>query len=177
MQKEKEIAVLGAGCFWCTEAVFQQLKGVISVEPGYAGGHTVNPTYVQVCSGITGHAEVARIEFDSTVLSYEKLLEVFFAAHDPTSLNKQGNDSGTQYRSVIFFTSAEQQMSAEDTIKKLGPSYAKPIVTQVVPLDVFYAAEDYHKNYYETHADQPYCQLVVAPKVEKIQKQYSELIK
>ncbi len=176
MNKEKEIAVLGAGCFWCTEAVYQQLKGVISVAPGYAGGPTVNPTYQQVSSGQTGHAEVARIEFDPNVISYSDLLDVFFSAHDPTTVDRQGNDVGSQYRSAIFTTTPEQKELAEHHIQIAGQKYDRPIVTQVQPLEVFYPAEGYHRDYYNAHKDQPYCQLVIAPKIKKVREHHAGLV-
>lgn len=177
MKEENEIAVLGAGCFWCTEAVFEQLRGVVSVAPGYAGGTVENPSYEQVCTGSTGHAEVARIEFDPSIISYQKLLEVFFTTHDPTTLNRQGNDVGNQYRSVIFTTTQDQKQIAQEMINRLSGTYSKPIVTQIEPLTAVYPAEDYHEKYFEKHKDQPYCQIVIAPKVEKVQKNYKDLLK
>ncbi|MDP2630874.1 MAG: peptide-methionine (S)-S-oxide reductase MsrA [Candidatus Uhrbacteria bacterium] len=176
MNAKNEIAVLGAGCFWCTEAVYQQLKGVVSVEPGYAGGHTEHPTYQHVSSGETGHAEVARIEFNPEVITYQNLLDVFFSAHDPTTLNRQGNDVGSQYRSVIFTTTPDQKDIAEQSIKNRVPNYPGPILTEVRQLDVFYPAEDYHKDYYNAHKDEPYCQLVITPKIKKVQEHHAELI-
>ena len=179
MGNENLIAVFGGGCFWCTEAVFEGLKGVISVMPGYAGGNVKNPTYEQVCTGNTGHAEVTRVEYDPTKISYESLLTVFFATHDPTTLNRQGNDIGTQYRSAVFYTTDDQKKEAERFIKDLSATDpgGKPIVTEIVPLDVFYPAEDYHREYYKRNASAPYCQLVIEPKVEKLQKKFSELLK
>ncbi len=175
----KEIAVFGGGCFWCTEAVFNMLKGVIAVEPGYAGGTTKNPTYDQVSNGNTGHAEVIHIEFDPSIISYEKLLTVFFASHDPSTLNRQGNDIGTQYRSIILYTTPEQKVTAEHFIQELNASSkeGKPAVTEVVPLDVYYPAEDYHKNYYERNQNQPYCSVIINPKLDKVQKKFAELLK
>lgn len=175
VNSKNEIAVLGAGCFWCTEAVYQQLKGVISVEPGYAGGHTLNPTYQQVSTGETGHAEVARVEFNPAIISYAELLDVFFSAHDPTTVNRQGGDVGSQYRSVIFATSPKQKEIAEKSIEEHAKNYERPIVTEVHALDVFYPAEDYHKNYYSAHKDQPYCQLVIAPKIQKVREHHASL--
>ena len=174
-----ETAVLGGGCFWCIEAVFQQVKGVASVESGYAGGDVENPTYEQVCSGKTGHAEVVRVSFDPDEISYRKLLEVFFYVHDPTTLNRQGNDIGTQYRSIILYTSPEQEKIAKELIDKLEEQkfFADPIVTQLEPLKVFYRAEDYHQSYYENNTAQPYCQLVIFPKVEKFQDKFADILK
>lgn len=175
----EEIAVLGGGCFWCLEAVFDDLDGVISVESGYAGGKNPNPTYKQVCSGTTGHVEVVKITFDPEVISFHGLLEVFFAIHDPTTLNRQGNDVGTQYRSVIFYTSPEQQTTAEQVIRELTESghWENRIVTQVEPAPEFYVAEDYHQEYFENNPNQPYCQFVVSPKVQKFRSKFAELRK
>jgi peptide-methionine (S)-S-oxide reductase len=174
----KEIAVFGGGCFWCTEAVFKMLKGVSVVLPGYAGGTVVNPTYEQVSTGTTGHAEVVYLEYDPTLVPYRTLLTIFFASHDPTTLNRQGADVGTQYRSVVFFTTPEQKAEAEKFIKEIDASHSvgDPVVTEVVPLEKFYEAEDYHKNYFATHANNRYCQLVINPKLEKIQKEYADLL-
>lgn len=175
---KKEIAVFGGGCFWCTEAIFQMIKGIISAEPGYAGGTTANPTYDDVSSGRTGHAEVTRIEFNPEEISYEELLTVFFGTHDPTTLNQQGADIGTQYRSIILYTTPEQKDKAEKFINDLQGSSksGRRIVTEVKPLDKYYPAEDYHKNYYATHKDQPYCELVINPKLEKVQEKFRELL-
>jgi len=174
-----ETAVFGGGCFWCTEAIFNELKGVISVLPGYAGGSAKNPTYAQICTGETGHAEVIKIEFDPTVIKYQDLLTVFFATHDPSTLNRQGNDIGTQYRSIILYTNKEQKSQAEAFIKGLNNSnpQGKPIVTEIEPLTQFYGAEDYHKRYYENNKSQPYCELIINPKLEKVQKQFEQLLK
>ncbi len=174
-----EIAIFGGGCFWCTEAVFQELRGVISVMPGYAGGHKENPTYEEVCSGKTGHAEVIKIEYDSEYIKYKDLLTVFFATHDPTSVNRQGNDVGTQYRSIIFYTTDEQKRRAEEFIKKLNESTSegRAIVTEIRPLVKFYEAEDYHREYYLKNASEPYCQVVINPKLEKLQKEFAKLLK
>lgn len=163
-----ETAVLGAGCFWCVEAIFSRLDGVISVRPGYAGGHVANPTYQQVSTGKTGHAEVARIEFDPSRVSYDRILATFWRSHDPTSLDRQGDDRGTQYRSVIFTISAAQQAEAEASKRAAQADFKEPIVTEIVPLTTFYPAEDYHRQYYETHRDAPYCQYVIAPKLKKL---------
>ena len=176
---KSEVAVFGGGCFWCTEAVFDELKGVISVVSGYAGGSTKNPTYEQVCSGGTGHAEVIRIEFDPTQISFRDLMTVFFATHDPTTLNRQGNDVGTQYRSAILYADEEQKREAEAFIKELNDSkaFGKPIVTTLEPLGEFYEAEDYHQKYYANNPYQPYCQYLIPPKLNKLHKQFSALLK
>lgn len=174
-----EIAVLGGGCFWCLEALFDRLAGVKSVESGYMGGRIDNPTYQQVCSGTTGHVEVVRVTFDPQELSFRDLLEVFFAVHDPTTLNRQGNDVGAQYRSVIFYTSEEQRREAEKMIADLNAAreWPNPIVTAVEPATKFFIAEDYHQEYFENNAYQPYCQFVVAPKVKKFQQKFAEKMK
>lgn len=179
MEEKGEIAVFGGGCFWCTEAVFKTLKGVISVTPGYAGGTRENPTYEEVCAGTTGHAEVSRIEYDPAEISYRDLLTVFFATHDPTTPDRQGNDVGPQYRSIILSTSAEQQRAAEEFIKTLNASHpdGKPIVTEVKPLDRFWPAEDYHRDYYAKNPEKAYCQVVINPKLEKVQHQFERLLK
>lgn len=175
---QKEVAVFGGGCFWCTEAVFKMLRGVTSVEPGYAGGTTKNPTYEEVCSGNTGHAECTKVEFDPNEIQYTDLLSVFFGSHDPTTINKQGNDVGTQYRSVIFYTTPAQQKVAEDFIKEINSSSQEgaKVVTEVVPLDAFYVAENYHKDYYERNKDAPYCELVINPKLEKVVQKFANLL-
>ena len=175
-----ETATFGTGCFWCTEAIFKELEGVVSVMPGYAGGHTVNPTYKEVCGGETGHAECTQIIYDPSKISFDELLEVFFKVHDPTSLNRQGNDVGTQYRSVIFYHSDEQKRLAEKYKTELDRSgaYDKPIVTQITPMEKFYPAENYHHDYYEYNKDKnPYCAVVVRPKLEKFRKVFSEKLK
>lgn len=179
MEKIKtETIVFGGGCFWCTEAVFRMLKGVMSVEPGYAGGTVENPTYEQVCGGSTGHAESVRIIYDPTLVSYRSLLLVFFGSHDPTTRNRQGNDVGTQYRSVIFYTTQEQKTEAEKFIREINDSNkdGKPIVTEVEPLKKFYEAEDYHKDYFKQNPGNPYCEIVINPKLEKVQKEFADLI-
>jgi len=178
MAKE-ETAILGGGCFWCLEAVFDRLVGVKSVESGYMGGNVDNPTYQQVCSGNTGHVEVVRVTFDPDELSYRELLEVFFTLHDPTTLNRQGNDVGTQYRSVIFYTSDDQRVTAEKVIAELRAAreWPDPIVTTVEPATKFFIAEDYHQEYYENNSYQPYCQFVVAPKVKKFQQKFAAKMK
>lgn len=175
-----ETAVLAGGCFWCVEAVFQQLKGVDHVESGYTGGHVINPTYEQVCSGETGHAEVIKIWYDPAVISFTELLEVFFKTHDPTSLNRQGADVGTQYRSAIFYRNEEEKKTSEEIIEELNKSgyYTNKIVTTLEPLKEYYAAEDYHQNYFRLKGDQnPYCQMVVKPKLEKFEKVFKDKIK
>lgn len=163
-----ELATFGGGCFWCTEAVYQGVKGVKSVTSGYAGGKTPNPTYHEVCEGNTGHAEVIQIAFDPHVVSYERLVELFWDAHDPTELNRQGADTGTQYRSIILCSSDEQKRIAEASKKKLAARSVKPIVTEIVPLTKFYPAEDYHQDYYRNNSNAPYCQIVIRPKLEKL---------
>lgn len=179
MNDRTEIAVFGGGCFWCTEAVFERLDGVISVLPGYAGGTLKNPTYRQVCSGKTGHAEVVRVEYDPARVPYRNLLTVFFATHDPTSLNRQGADVGTEYRSVVFYTTEDQKRQVHAYIEELNASDpdGKPIVTEVKPLDVFYPAEDYHREYFSNNSELPYCQFVIAPKLTKLHKNFSDLLK
>ncbi len=175
----RQIAVFGGGCFWCTEAVFNSLKGVISAVPGYTGGNIANPSYEQVSTGNTGHVEAVRIEYYPAITSYEDLLTVFFNTHDPTTLNRQGNDVGTQYRSAIFYSNEDQHQKVLKFIEELNESkaYDKPIVTEIMPLSEFYPAEDYHQKYYETHKDATYCQLIIAPKLEKLQKRFKELLK
>lgn len=174
-----DTAILGGGCFWCVEAVYELVDGVVSVESGYSGGSVKDPTYKEVCSGTTGHAEVCRVVFDTTKVSYADILQMFFAAHDPTTLNRQGNDVGTQYRSVIFTTSSSQRDVALAYIKQLNDTktFNDPIVTEVTDQQVFYPAEDYHQNYYEQHGSQPYCAFVVRPKVEKFQKQFHDRLR
>jgi peptide-methionine (S)-S-oxide reductase len=175
----REVATLGGGCFWCLEAVFEQLRGVEKVVSGYAGGHAPNPTYHQVCSGTTGHAEVVQVTFDPAVVSYREILEVFFTIHDPTTLNRQGADVGTQYRSAVFYHSPEQKAAAEEVIRDLEAEavWENPVVTQVVPFTEFYPAEDYHQEYYRNNTGQPYCQVVIAPKVAKFRRKYLEKLK
>lgn len=171
-----ETAIFGGGCFWCTEAVFESLRGVTSVMPGYAGGSTQHPTYEEVCTGETGHAEVIRVEFDPSIISYQDLLTVFFAAHDPTTLNRQGNDVGTQYRSIILYTNDRQKQDAEAFIAKLDEDGAN-VVTEVVPLGTFYEAEPYHHHYFLNNPDKAYCQLVINPKLGKVRKRFDQLVK
>ncbi len=163
-----ESATFGGGCFWCAEAVFQRIPGVKSVTSGFAGGTTVNPSYQDVCAGQTGHAEVIQIQFDPSVISYEKLLEIFWEAHDPTTLNRQGNDAGTQYRSIILYSGETQKRAAEKSKSEAAPHFSSPIVTQIVPLTAFYPAESYHQDYYNQHSHQGYCQFVIRPKLQKL---------
>lgn len=165
-----ELATIGGGCFWCTEAIFQMLPGVKSVTSGYAGGTTPNPTYEAICSGTTGHAEVIQVAFDPTQVSFEKILETFWEAHDPTTLNRQGNDVGTQYRSIILYHDAKQKEAAEKSIAAAQKDFAAPIVTEIVPLEKFYVGEGYHQNYYRSNPNQGYCRAVIRPKVEKFEK-------
>ena len=174
-----EIATLANGCFWCSEAIFTRLKGVKSVLPGYSGGKIENPSYDEVCTGMTGHAEAAQIEFDSNVISFEKLLDVFWHTHGPTTLNRQGNDVGTQYRSAIFYHDEKQREIAAQSKSELERSgvYKDPIVTEIVPFSKFYVAEDYHKKYYEQHQDAPYCRFVIDPKIHKLVNQYGKDLK
>ncbi len=175
---ETNEAVFGGGCFWCTEAVFKMMRGVTSVLPGYAGGTAPNPTYEQVSEGNTGYAECVQIIYDPAAVSYKSLLTVFFASHDPTTLNQQGADIGTQYRSVVFYTTDEQKKEVEDFIKSIDESNSMgaPVVTEVRPLEKFYEAEDYHKDYYAHHKNAGYCQLVINPKLEKVQKEFADLL-
>lgn len=169
-QNNHETIVLGGGCFWCTEALLNTLEGVYRATPGYAGGHTQDPTYRQVCHGGTGHAEVVEVEYEPEVLSLEDLLEVFFATHDPTSLNRQGADVGTQYRSIVLYDSPQQKESVDRVIARLAKDYDRPIVTEVKELERFYPAEDYHQRYYEKNPRQPYCRAVISPKLAKLRK-------
>jgi len=178
-EQKAELATFGAGCFWCVEAQFQQLEGVEKVESGYSGGHIANPTYKQVCTGTTGHAEVCNIYYDPSKISYDELLAAFWTAHDPTQLNRQGNDVGTQYRSVIYYHNDEQKQKAEEYKKRLNEEQAfnGPVVTEISPYTQFYKAEDYHQNYYNENGSQPYCMFVVKPKLEKFQKVFKAKLK
>lgn len=178
-QKQLEVAVLGAGCFWCTEAVFQLIRGVIKVEPGYSGGNLPNPSYEQVSTGTTGHVEVAQITFDPALISFREVLEIFFGTHDPTQLNRQGADVGTQYRSVIFYHNENQKSTAEALIAELtqAKAFDRPIMTATEPLKAFYPAEGYHKDYFKNHPKAAYCQFVIAPKIEKLQKTFVSKLK
>ena len=179
MAVKTELATLAGGCFWCLETAFSRLKGVSKVVSGYAGGNTADPTYEQVTYGATGHAEAVQITFEAAVISYRELLEVFFAIHDPTTLNRQGADVGTQYRSVVFYHTPQQKTEAEQTIKELDTSHSwdNPIVTEVKPLTVFYQAEEYHQHYYEKHPSQSYCQVVINPKLAKLRQKFAAKLK
>jgi peptide-methionine (S)-S-oxide reductase len=174
-----QVATLAGGCFWCLEAVFEQLRGVTKVMSGYSGGHVQNPSYEAVCTGATGHAEVTQVTFDPDQISYRDLLGVFFVIHDPTTLNRQGGDAGTQYRSAIFYHDHEQQRTAEELIRELEAEHVfdDPIVTKVEPLTAFYPAEEYHREYYRRNPNQPYCRAVIAPKVAKLRSKYLEKLK
>ena len=174
-----EIATLAGGCFWCIEAVFREVDGVENVVSGYTGGTTVNPTYEQVSTGETGHAEAVQVTFDPVRISYREILEIFFSVYDPTTLNRQGSDTGTQYRSAIFYHNEQQMAIAEDFIRVLNKArlWKDPIVTQIAPLDKFYPAEDYHREYFSRHPKHPYCQIVISPKVNKFRKQWAKMLK
>ncbi len=174
-----EVATFGGGCFWCTEAMFSQLKGVLKVEPGYSGGHVSNPSYEEVCTGSTGHAEVSQVTFDPAVISYRDLLSVFFSVHDPTTLNRQGGDEGEQYRSVIFYHGEDQRREAEEAIRELEEQgvFSNPIVTQLVPFRAFYRAEDYHIRYYERNPEKAYCRAVISPKLVKLREHHGSKIR
>ena len=178
-REDREIATLGGGCFWCTEAVFTELKGVEKVESGYSGGAVPNPTYEQVCTGKTGHAEVIQITFDPKVISYREILQVFFSTHDPTTPNRQGADVGPQYRSVIFYHNEEQKETAEQVIREVNETgiWSKPVVTELEPFKAFYKAEDYHHEYYKRNPEQAYCRVVISPKLSKFRKQYHVRLK
>lgn len=178
-QNHESVATFGGGCFWCIEAVFDELQGVKKVESGYSGGKIANPTYREVCSGLTGHAEVVRVFYDSSVISFRELLAVFFSVHDPTTLNRQGADVGTQYRSVIFYHNDTQKQEAEKFIKNLEAEgvFNSPIVTEISPAEAFYVAEDYHQDYYENNPNQPYCRVVVNPKMKKFRDKFSDKLK
>jgi peptide-methionine (S)-S-oxide reductase len=172
-----EVAVLGGGCFWCTEAVYLEVRGILKLTSGYTGGTGANPSYEQVCTGDTGHAEVVRMEFDPSLISYRDILEIFFTIHDPTTLNRQGNDVGTQYRSVIYYQSPQQEATARQVIAEMAHVWDAPIVTELAPAQTFYPAEDYHQNYFAQHPLQGYCAFVVAPKVAKFRKTYAGKLK
>jgi peptide-methionine (S)-S-oxide reductase len=167
-----EKATLGGGCFWCTEAVFSRVKGVVEVKPGYSGGNVPNPTYEDVCTDKTGHAEVVQITYDPNVISYRELLEIFFSIHDPTTPNRQGNDVGFQYRSIILYHNEEQRKIAEEVIKEVENELGKKVVTEVVPFEAFYEAEDYHHNFYDKHRNYPYCRVVIDPKIKKFMRYF-----
>lgn len=172
-------AIFGGGCFWCTEAIFQMLNGVTNVEPGYAGGHVTNPSYERVSEGNSGHAEVIRVTYDPDIISYEDLLTVFFGSHDPTTPNRQGNDVGAQYRSVILYENDEEKEVAEKMIRDVQESLTdgSRVVTQIIPLTAFYPAESYHRNYFKQNTSAPYCQLIIEPKIEKVRKRFAELVR
>ncbi|MFX0184271.1 MAG: peptide-methionine (S)-S-oxide reductase MsrA [Candidatus Hodarchaeota archaeon] len=178
-EEDKEIATLGGGCFWCLEAIFNDIQGIEKVESGYSGGSIVNPSYEEVCTGTTGHAEVVQIEFNPKIISFQEILEIFFSIHDPTQLNRQGSDIGPQYRSVIFYHSSEQKEEAEQKIFTLQEvkTWKNPIVTEVNPFEIFYRAEDYHQDYYRNNPKQPYCNLVISPKVFKFRQQFGHKLK
>lgn len=174
-----ELATVAGGCFWCTEAIFKRLKGVETVTSGYSGGARPDPSYEQVTTGATGHAEAIQIEFDPSIISYEKILEIFFHLHDPTTLNRQGNDEGTQYRSVIFYHNEQQEQTAEKVKQEVADEgkYTNPIVTEIVPFENFYPAEDYHQDYYDSNKNQGYCDFVITPKIQKLLKEYTKDVK
>lgn len=172
-----EKATLGGGCFWCLEAIYQQLKGVTEVVSGYAGGRVENPSYLQVCDGLTGHAEVIQITFDPEVISYRDILNIFFTIHDPTTLNRQGNDVGPQYRSVIFYHSDQQKKTAKEVIAAMGNVWSAPIVTELVPFEGFFPAEDYHRDFYQQNPDQGYCIYIIEPKLDKFRKMFASRLK
>jgi peptide-methionine (S)-S-oxide reductase len=176
-QSASEVAILGGGCFWCLEAVYQEVRGIARVESGYMGGDTTAPTYEQVCAGTTGHAEVVRLEFDPAQVSYRDILEMFFTIHDPTTPNRQGNDVGTQYRSVIFYTTPEQEAVARKVMAEMASVWDAPIVTQIAPAATWYKAEAYHQDYFNQHPLQGYCAFVVAPKVAKFRKVFAQRLK
>ena len=177
--KDREVATLGGGCFWCTEAIFDQLKGVEKVESGYSGGKVPNPSYEDVCTGSTGHAESIQITFNPKQISFKEILQIFFTTHDPTTLNRQGADVGTQYRSAVFYHNPDQEAVAKEVIKETNAAkiWKKPIVTEVAPFKAFYKAEDYHQEYFKNNARQPYCQVVIAPKIVKLREHYREKLK
>jgi peptide-methionine (S)-S-oxide reductase len=177
MKKQTETVTLGAGCFWCIEAIYKRLKGVTSVKSGYTGGTTKHPTYKEICEGNSGHAEVCEIQFDANIISFSSLLEVFWSIHDPTTLNRQGNDIGTQYRSAIFYHSELQKQQAKNSLMHNQKRFNNNIVTEISPIDIFYPAEDYHQSYFEIHGNEPYCKLVVLPKIQKFQQNFNNQLK
>ncbi|MEJ2271729.1 MAG: peptide-methionine (S)-S-oxide reductase MsrA [Candidatus Bathyarchaeota archaeon] len=179
ISKNLEIATLGGGCFWCLEAVFSQLRGIKEIDSGYSGGSIINPTYEQVSTGRTGHAEVVQLLYDPDIISYREILKIFFTIHDPTTLNRQGADEGTQYRSVIFYHTEEQKKIAEQIINEFNSEefFDSSIVTEVEPFKAFYSAEDYHRNYFQRHPEQPYCRIIISPKVAKLRKKFSDKLK
>lgn len=177
--EKNETVTLGGGCFWCIEAIYKELNGIINVISGYAGGTVKNPTYEQVCSGTTGHAEVIQIMFNPEIITFKKILEIFFSTHDPTTLNRQGNDIGTQYRSIILYHTQKQKEESLDVIREINDrgDLGKPIVTEVIPFKEFYKAEEYHQNYFKLNTKQPYCKIVIEPKVNKFKKNYADILK
>ncbi|HSX48136.1 MAG TPA: peptide-methionine (S)-S-oxide reductase MsrA [Candidatus Nanoarchaeia archaeon] len=178
MEHKTQTATLAGGCFWCLEAVYQQVSGVLSVVSGYAGGSVPNPSYEAVCGGLTGHTETVQVKFDPKVISYREILEIFFYIHDPTTLNRQGNDHGTQYRSVIFYSDDDQRKTAEDTKAKFAPKYwDDPVITEIVPLEKFWEAEKYHQNYFNDHPEQAYCQVIINPKLQKFRAKFESKLK
>jgi peptide-methionine (S)-S-oxide reductase len=173
-----DTAYFGAGCFWCVEAVFQELQGVYKVESGYMGGSTDNPTYKEICTGRTGHAEICKLTFNPEEITFDELLEVFWTTHDPTTLNRQGNDVGTQYRSAVFYRNEEQKVAAEKSKKEVGaPIWNDPIVTEITPASTYYPAEDYHQNYYKNNSNQGYCRVIINPKVQKVREKFADKLK
>lgn len=177
-KSEIQKATIGGGCFWCTEALFQEIKGVEKVESGYSGGTVPgHPTYREICSGLTGHAEVIQVTFDANIISYKEILIIFMTTHDPTTLNQQGADKGTQYRSVVFYENEQQKEIAEEVLKKVAPYYENPIVTEITALDIFYKAEAYHQNYYRNNKEQGYCNFVITPKLSKLRSLYADKLK
>ncbi|NCD11345.1 MAG: peptide-methionine (S)-S-oxide reductase [Epsilonproteobacteria bacterium] len=174
---KQEVATLGGGCFWCLEAVFEETRGVLDVVSGYAGGNVANPSYEHVSSGKTNHAEVVQITYDASIISYAEILKIFWLIHDPTTLNAQGNDVGTQYRSVIFYHNETQKEEAQNSVKTFGTKFTKPIVTEIKPLEVFYKAEAYHQDYFKNNPNQGYCMFVVSPKVEHFKREYKDFVK
>jgi peptide-methionine (S)-S-oxide reductase len=177
MSERRETATLGGGCFWCLDAAYREIEGVTHVVSGYAGGERPNPTYEQVCTGRTGHAEVVQVEFDPDVISYADVLDIFWAIHDPTTLNRQGADVGTQYRSVIFYANDDQRRAAEASRDAIGDAWPRPVVTEILPLEAFYPAEEYHQDYFAKNPDQGYCQLIINPKLKKLRDRYAARLK
>lgn len=177
MKNQNEVALLAGGCFWCLEAAYKMFRGVLIVESGYSGGNVENPSYEAVCSGETGHAETVKITFDPEIIYYKDILDVFWTIHNPTTLNQQGNDIGTQYRSVIFYTNEEQHKIAQDSIKKAAKLWEEPIVTELIPAETFYKAEDYHQNYFSNNPSRAYCQMIINPKLKKVREKYISLLK
>lgn len=177
MNNQNSVSILGGGCFWCLEAAYKMFRGVISVELGYSGGKIENPSYEDVCSGETGHAEVVRVTFDPSIITYKDILDVFWTVHNPTTLNRQGNDIGTEYRSVIFYTSEQQKKIADNSIQKAQKLWQDPIVTELIPEETFYKAEDYHQNYFANNPSRAYCQIIINPKLTKLREKYVSFLK